>query len=48
MKVLILDSPAMAIARVDDLVADLIRRKARQHLQGFLLRHSRVYPGKKG
>ncbi len=22
--------------------------KARQHLQGFLLRHSRVYPGKKG
>ncbi|ARC37714.1 IS110 family transposase [Paracoccus yeei] len=22
--------------------------KARQHLQGFLLRHSRIYPGKKG
>ena len=22
--------------------------KARQHLQGFLLRHGRVYPGKKG
>lgn len=28
MKVLILDSPAMAVTRVDDLVADLIRRKA--------------------
>ena len=22
--------------------------KARQHLQGFLLRHGRIYPGKKG
>lgn len=22
--------------------------KARQHLQGFLLRHDRIYPGKKG
>lgn len=27
MKVLILDTPALAIARVADLVADLIRRK---------------------
>ena len=25
-----------------------VEGKARQHLQGFLLRHSRIYPGKKG
>ncbi len=29
-------------------VAIRVTDKARQHLQGFLLRHSRVYPGKKG
>jgi transposase len=25
-----------------------VRGKARQHLQGFLLRPGRIYPGKKG
>jgi transposase len=28
--------------------AMLVAEKARQHLQGFLLRHGRIYPGKKG
>jgi transposase len=28
--------------------ADRVLGKARQHLQGFLLRHGRIYPGKKG